>query len=77
MLNTMLLLRMFLGVLFTFWLLQSIQHTVIPRHFRQLKKSEFYLAVAFGTVLYVYLSLAWFIIVIALYLYHFKIRSLK
>ncbi|WP_108645858.1 hypothetical protein [Polynucleobacter rarus] len=77
MLNTMLLLRMFLGVLFTFWLLQSIQHTVIPRHFRQLKKSEFYLAVAFGTVLYVYLPPAWFIIVIALYLYHFKIRSLK
>jgi hypothetical protein len=77
MINAMLLLRVFLGVLFTFWLIQTIQFTVISRHFRLLKKSEFYLAVAFGTVIYVYLPLAWFIIVIALYLYHFKIRSIK
>jgi hypothetical protein len=77
MFNAMLLLRVFLGILFTFWLIQSIQFTVISRHFRPLKKPEFYLAVAFGTVLYVYLPPAWFIIVIALYLYHFKIRSLK
>jgi hypothetical protein len=77
MINAMLLLRVFLGVLFTFWLIQSIQFTVIKRHFRALKKSEFYLAVAFGTVIYVYLPPAWFIILVALYLYHFKIRSLK
>lgn len=77
MLSTMLILRIFLGVLFTYWLLLSIQDTVIPRHFRPLKRAEFYLAIAFGTVIYIYLPPVWFIMVLGLYLYHFKIRSKK
>ncbi|SMC54972.1 hypothetical protein SAMN06296008_10758 [Polynucleobacter kasalickyi] len=77
MLSTMLILRIFLGVLFTYWLLASIQFTVIPHLFRPLKKAEFYLAIAFGTVIYIYIPPLWFILVLGLYLYHFKIRSKK
>jgi hypothetical protein len=73
----MLILRIFLGVLFTYWLLATIQFTVIPRHFRPLKKAEFFLAIAFGTVIYIYLPPLWFILVLSLYIYHFILRSKK
>lgn len=75
MLSSMLILRIFLGILFTYWLLQSIHFTVIIRHFRELKKAEFYLAIAVGTVIYIYLPPLWFVMVLSLYVYHFIIRS--
>jgi hypothetical protein len=68
------IIRILFGVIFTFWLIQSIQNTVIPKHFRYLRKPEFYLLIGIGTVLYIAFPIAWSIIVIGLYLYHFKIR---
>lgn len=67
--------RILIGAICTYWLVRTIQFTVIPKHFRILNPTEIYLLIAAGTVIYIFLPPVWLIIVLGLYLYHHKIRG--
>lgn len=73
--GSLFLLRLLLGVIFSYWLIQTLQTTILPKHFRFLKQHEVYLATAVGAILYLFLPIIWLILVIGLYIYHFKLRS--